>query len=166
MADIASAAGVSHLIVYRHFDSKQELYVELLRQATGRLEEQLARPDAIGAFGPTPATILACARADEPAFRILWRHASHEPELATWVDAAKDVVETATRAALSPVVEQADRVWAVRATSAYLIDAVLHWIEDGDPTLDERFVAATAAALRAGVKSWSQAPRPARATRG
>jgi len=159
MADIAHAAGVTHLIIYRHFDSKQRLYVALLEAATDRLESTLEESGAIGAFGPTPAALLACARADEPGFRILWHHAPHEPQFASWVEAAKEVVETATRGALSSLTAPADRRWAVRATSSYVIDAVLHWVDDGDPALDDRFVAATTAALRAGVRSWSRDPR-------
>ena len=163
MADLAEAAGVSHLIVYRHFDSKRELYIGVLERATDHLSGELEMPGAIGSYGPTPAAMLAGARADEAGFRILWRHATREPEFSAWVDAARRVVDADTRDALAPIVPAGDREWAVRATSAYVIDAVLHWIEYGDPGLDERFVAATDAALAAGVRSWARTPRSGRA---
>ncbi|MGH8982505.1 MAG: helix-turn-helix domain-containing protein, partial [Acidimicrobiia bacterium] len=38
MADIASAAGVSHLIVYRHFESKECLYEAVLERAVDALD--------------------------------------------------------------------------------------------------------------------------------
>jgi AcrR family transcriptional regulator len=159
MADIAGAAGVSHLIVYRHFDSKLALYVAVLERATVHLARGLAARGAIGTYGPTPGAMLAAARADETGFRILWRHATREPEFTSWVDGARRVVEALTRDALTPIVPSAHREWAVRATGAYLVDAVLHWIEDGDPSLDSRFVVATDAALGAGVRAWAQATR-------
>lgn len=158
MADIADAAGVSHLIVYRHFDSKHALYVGVLELATERLATQLGAPRAIGAYGPTPAAMLAVARADEAGFQILWRHATREAEFTHSVDAANRVVHGATRAALGRIVASEHREWAVRATSAYVVEAVLHWIEYGDPSFDGRFIAATGAALRAGVRSWAKAP--------
>ena len=155
MADIAEAAGVSHLIVYRHFASKQDLYRAVLDRVVGRLDAELEQPGAIGPYGPTPATMLAVARADEPGFRTLWRHATREPEFRGSVGAAHGVVEGAIRAALARVVPAEHLTWAARATGAYVIDAVLHWIEYGDPRIDERFVAATDAALAAGVRSWA-----------
>ncbi len=56
MADVAAATGVSHLIVYRHFDSKEELYEAVLERALELLAEALCgraggrqlRPDARG----------------------------------------------------------------------------------------------------------------------
>ena len=153
---------MSHLIVYRHFSSKFDLYVGVLERATEQLARELAVPGAIGTYGPTPAALLAAARVDETGFRILWRHATREPDFTSWVDAARSVVDARTRAALAPIVAPEHREWAARATSAYVIEAVLHWIEYGDPRLDARFVAATDAALGAGVRSWASAPRTRR----
>ena len=61
-----------------------------------------------------------------------------------------------TAAALAPGILPDHARWAARATVSYLIEAVLVWIEDGDSRLDRRFVAATEAALRAGVRSWAR----------
>lgn len=155
MADIARATGVSHLIVYRHFASKQELYDAVLERAAALLADALAADGAIGNLGPTPAAMLAAARADVPGFRVLWRHAPREPEFSRHTNAARRRCARATRGALEPLVAAEHLDWAVRATVAYLIEAVLVWVEDGDPRLDARFVAATTAALRAGVKSWA-----------
>jgi AcrR family transcriptional regulator len=48
------------------------------------------------------------------------------------------------------------RRWAAHAVVAYLVEAVLNWLEFGDPARDDAFVAATDAAIRAGVRVWSR----------
>jgi AcrR family transcriptional regulator len=156
MADIAKAAGVSHLIVYRHFETKEQLYEGVLERARDALSGALSADDATGPYGPTPATLLRAARADPAAFRVLWRHAEREAEFAQHVNAARERLLKLTVAALAPSVTPQFARWAARATVAYVIEAVLVWVEDGDERFDARFVAATQAALRAGVRSWSK----------
>lgn len=156
MAEIATAAEVSHLIVYRHFESKQLLYEAVLECARDTLADALAARDAIGRYGPTPAALLAAARADTATFRVLWRHAAREPEFAHHAEAARDLVRDMAADAQALIVAPAQARWAARATAAFLIDAVLAWVEDGDQGLDARFVAATDAAMRAGVRSWAK----------
>ena len=41
MDDVAAACGVTKLIVYRHFESKEELYREILEQVFHQLGEEL-----------------------------------------------------------------------------------------------------------------------------
>ena len=59
MADVAAAAGVSHLIVYRHFESKEVLYEAVLERALELLARALSDERAVGSYGPTPAALLA-----------------------------------------------------------------------------------------------------------
>jgi AcrR family transcriptional regulator len=155
IADISAAAGVSHLIIYRHFDSKEALYGEVLERAIERLTARVRAPGAVDRLGPTVDALLALARADEPGFRVLWRYAAREPEVAGYVDAARDALHASARTALAPIVASEMLDWAARAQVAYLLEAVLQWIEHGDPRLDARFAAATRAALRGGARSWS-----------
>jgi AcrR family transcriptional regulator len=42
MNDIAEAAGVTKPVLYQHFTSKRELFLELLRELGGRLRDQLS----------------------------------------------------------------------------------------------------------------------------
>jgi AcrR family transcriptional regulator len=155
MADISRAVGVSHLIVYRHFDSKEALYEGVLERAIRHLDAALAAPDAVDRYGITTAALLGCARADPDAFTVLWRHASREPAFTETVEGAREQLERAARRALAGRVEASQQRWAARATVTYLLDSVLVWIEDGDERLDDRFVAATDAATRAGVRAWT-----------
>lgn len=156
MADISKATGVSHLIVYRHFDSKTVLYEEVLDRAVGLLNDGLGIDGAIGDLGPTAATLLAVARADEAAFCVLWRHAAREPAFSASAELARAQLVERTRAALEGSVPT-DRIdWAARATIAHLVEPVLVWVEDGDPSLDHRWLAAAEASVRAGVDAWSR----------
>ena len=148
--------------MYRHFASKADLYAAVLDRTIERLVSSLEPPGAIGRYGPTPAAILSAARADPAGFHILWRHATREPDFASRVDAARAVVDARTSEALTPIVASRQREWAGRATSNYVIDAVLHWVEYGEPSLDGRFLAATDAALAAGVRSWAATARTGR----
>jgi AcrR family transcriptional regulator len=157
MSEIAASAGVSHLIVYRHFESKEMLYEAVLERALDLLAVALSGEGAVGTHGPTPAALLGAARANRAMFQVLWRHSMREPNFARFADRARDLLRDVTEPALAPHVAPEYLRWAVRATDAYLVEAVLVWVEDGDASLDARFVAATDAALKAGVKSWTKA---------
>jgi AcrR family transcriptional regulator len=156
IADVSATAGVSHLIVYRHFESKEALYNAVLRRAIEHLDVSLSAPGAVGRYGPTPGALLRSARAAPDAFTVLWRHAAREPSFVDAADDARSRLVRATRDALADRVEPSQRRWAARAAVAYLVESVLVWIEDGDERLDDRFVAATDAATRAGVRAWSR----------
>lgn len=51
MNDVAEAAGVTKPVLYQHFGSKRELYLELLRDVGGRLREEVGKAVATAA-GP------------------------------------------------------------------------------------------------------------------
>src|SRR5260370_19299432 len=77
LEDIATEAGVGRVILYRHFESKAELYRAVLRQAEDRLG------DVAGAAEFTDSaldSLLAAAAADPSAFRPLFHPAPREPE--------------------------------------------------------------------------------------
>ncbi|MPZ14910.1 MAG: TetR family transcriptional regulator, partial [Chloroflexi bacterium] len=74
--DVAREAGITRVIVYRHFESKADLYRAVLDRAQHRLVE------ATGAPSFTDASIdgLLAAAADDPdGFRLLFHHAAREP---------------------------------------------------------------------------------------
>lgn len=160
MADVSAAAGVSHLIIYRHFDSKEALYEAVLRRAIEHLDAAIEAPGAVGHYGITPAALLASARAEPDSFRVLWRHATREPAFTVLAASARRRLERTTQDALTGIAEPAHQRWAARATAAYLVESILVWIEDGDQRLDDRFVAATDAATLAGVRAWTRSPPP------
>jgi AcrR family transcriptional regulator len=156
MEEIAAAAGVTRLIIYRHFDSKEALYRAVLQSAFDCLASQLRRGPEAGGYGVGAHVLLAVARADEAGFRLLWRHACREPRFARYADELRRRAVAVVRVALAARVPREHLEWAAHAVVGYLVEAVLNWVEFGDPARDDQFVAATNQALRAGVRAWAR----------
>jgi AcrR family transcriptional regulator len=154
LALIASASGITPLIVYRHFDSKETLYRAVLERASELVDDALRAP--AGRFGVDARALLAVGRQDPDAFRVLWRHAAREPRFAEYADAVREHAINSVRDALLAWVPTNTVEWAAHAVWGYLLEAVLNWLEYGDSALDARFVRATEAALRAGVRAWGE----------
>ena len=151
MEDVATACGVTKLIVYRHFDSKEELYREILQSVFERLGEELHRELADPSRnGLGPRTLLTVAREEPDDFTLLWRHAAREPQFADYAAELRAVSVTVVRqlAALDSGDEVLD-AWRSDVLFGWLVEATLTWLEQGDPDRDEDFVHATARGLRA-----------------
>ena len=87
MESVAEEAGVTRLIVYRHFESKEALYRAVLDSVVEplRLEFVPDQPAGIGAL------LLRVARHNPDGFRLLWRHARHEPTFAKEAEAFRQI---------------------------------------------------------------------------
>jgi AcrR family transcriptional regulator len=89
--DIAREGGISKALIYEHFGSKQELYVELLDEHAGELFDRLDA--AIAAAGPSASARLSVGVAafygfvedHRVAWRMLFREAT-DPEVAVLLD--------------------------------------------------------------------------------
>ncbi|HYL51530.1 MAG TPA: helix-turn-helix domain-containing protein [Acidimicrobiia bacterium] len=154
--DIAAAAGITKLIVYRHFEAKEMLYRAVLEQVFDRQVELFLDHVSRGLqAGGTTRALLGVAREWPDGFRLLWRHAAREPQFSDYALHLRDVAVSAARDVVTPVVRVEFAEWAAQALFDHLVDAVLDWLDYGDETYDDQFVALETAALQATVGAWA-----------
>ena len=159
MDDVAAAAGITRLIVYRHFASKEALYVAVLEHTYERLGEESVVSAEHGEHAAVRA-LLTVARDDADAITLLLRHAAREPQFAPYADAFREQV-IAYSDELMERAHAPARVrgrWAAETLVSFVFDALLHWIEDGDPARDDEFLARVDASLPALVAAWAAVP--------
>lgn len=162
MEDVAAEAGITKLIVYRHFESKEELYRSVLARIEDRLREELtelfARADRRGS---TVRALLRVGREDPDGLRLLLVHARREPEFAAYADELRDrSIELAATLVGESIPDATIRRWATRTLVTYVFGAVLEWLDVGDATLDEEFVARATDGLMALYGTWSGSTIP------
>jgi AcrR family transcriptional regulator len=164
MDDVAAAAGVTKLIVYRHFDSKDELYRAVLNQVADRLKDEFESGLAAagGHYRPGIASrgMLRVARENPDGFRLLTRHAMREPEFA---DAAHRFVAGASAladAVLGDMIpDPVVKAWAGPVMVDYLVQGVLSWLDVGDEARDDEFVRLATRGLLAMFLAWADPER-------
>jgi len=152
MEAVAERAGVTRLIVYRHFDNKETLYRAVLTSVTQQLREELADARS-GAVAPV---LVRVARDQPDGFRLLWRHARHEPTFELEARMFRLVADEYASGFVEPFIHDATmRRWSAAALVSYLHDGICSWLDEGDPTRDDEFVERLRAGARALVTAWA-----------
>ncbi len=132
--DIAAAAGISRVLLYRHFESKTDLYRAVLDRAVGRLAA------AVGTRDYTDASIdalLGAAAEDPDGFRLLFHHAAREPEFRQEMDRfRRGMVATAHRQLARVIGDRAWAQWAAQLAPVVAVEAVMAWLDAGQPDPD------------------------------
>jgi AcrR family transcriptional regulator len=132
--DIAADAGISRAILYRHFESKTDLYQAVLDSACQRLIT------ATGADQFTQESIdgLLRAAAEDPAgFRLLFHHAAREPEFRQVMDQFRlDMTAVAHKHLAATIPDPAWAAWAANLVPTVAIAAVTAWLDAGQPDPD------------------------------
>ena len=57
---------------------------------------------------------------------------------------------------MEPAVPREFQEWAAQTLFDHVVDAVLNWLDHGDPVRDDEFVALEAAALRETIRTWGR----------
>ena len=129
--EIAREAGISRVILYRHFDSKAALYRAVLEQARARLIAAAPGPE----YTATSVDGLVAAAAEDPAgFRLLFQHAAREPEFRDEMDRHRaEMVAIAHRQLARAIRNRAWARWAAELAPTVAIEAVLAWLDAGQP---------------------------------
>jgi AcrR family transcriptional regulator len=157
MDDVAAAAGITRLIVYRHFGSKEDLYAAALQHVRDRLEEEFEIGAGLRGENAAVRSLLAVARENAAGVTLLLRHAAREPQFARYADEFREHVIAYSDQLMARANAPA-RVrgrWAAETLVSFVFDALLHWIEDGDPERDDEFLARVDASLPALVAAWA-----------
>lgn len=133
--DVTTEAGITRAILYRHFESKADLYRAVLDLASTRLAETVGTDDLDDQAIPA---LLSAAAADPDAFRLLFRFAAREPEFRdvtdTWAVASTEVAHRNLAAHIPPG-PWLD--WAARLIPTLTIEAVIAWLDAGQPDPDQ-----------------------------
>jgi AcrR family transcriptional regulator len=156
MEDVAAACGITKLIVYRHFDSKEALYRAVLEQVSQRQVQVFLDNVLEGAESLGFRTFLTVAREHPDGFVLLWRHAYREPQFAAYAQEFRDKAVDVARSRLTAVgvAHPALAAWAPEAAIDHMVSTVLAWLEHGDSTADDELLAVASAGLRGMVQGW------------
>lgn len=133
--DVALEAGVSRVILYRHFESKAALYRQVLDRVCTRLA------DACGRRGFTddtlPALVDVAAR-DPGGFRLLFQHAAREPEFRNEMSAFRvAMTDTALDELTDRVGDPAWGRWAAQLSAVVAVEGIIAWLDAGRPDPDQ-----------------------------
>jgi AcrR family transcriptional regulator len=133
LEDIAAEAGVARMILYRHFDSKSELYQAVLDRMCARLEAHLEEP--VGGFTDASIDGLLEAATESPAgFRLLFQHALREPDFNERIERFRaDITASALLQISALVLDEAQARWAAQLAPVVAIEAVIAWLDTGQP---------------------------------
>jgi AcrR family transcriptional regulator len=129
--DVAAEAGITRVLLYRHFDSKADLYRAVLERACSRIASRVGSDDFDE--DAIPALIRAAA-ADPDAFRLLFRYAAREPEFRDLTDSLNAASTDIARRNLATLIPDSPWLgWASRLIPALTIEAVIAWLDAGQP---------------------------------
>jgi AcrR family transcriptional regulator len=134
LEDIAAEAGVTRVILYRHFESKADLYRSVLDRAKQRLDAATGAPE----FTDASIDALLAAAADDPAaFRLLFHHAAREPAFKEEMDRLRAEAFALTHRQLAGVIpDRRWARWAAQLLPVVAIEAVTAWLDAGQPDRD------------------------------
>src|SRR5690349_16920725 len=131
--DIAAQAGIARVLLYRHFDSKTDLYQAVLDRMCARLDAHVQEP--VGGFTDASIDGLLEAAVESPAgFRLLFQHALREPDFKERIEKFRADVSAAAYQQISAIVANpALARWAAQLAPAVAIEAIIAWLDAGQP---------------------------------
>lgn len=132
---VATEAGITRVILYRHFESKADMYRAVLDRTCIHLAETVGTDDFD--YNAIPSLVRAAAE-DPDGFRLLFRHAAREPEFRDMTDALTAAsTEIAQRNLANQLPTGPWTDWAARLIPAVTIEAVIAWLDAGQPDPDQ-----------------------------
>jgi AcrR family transcriptional regulator len=146
LEDVAREAGVTKVLIYRHFDSKEDLYRAALDDARARVRSATGGSDRLGE--ESLAALVAAAGEDPDGFRLLFRHASREPEFRAYAEEFGTRMATVAERYLRDLVPDAgQRRWAAGLVPVVTLETIMSWLDSGRPAPEEKVAVAINGAL-------------------
>jgi AcrR family transcriptional regulator len=123
------------VILYRHFDSKADLYRSVLDRAKHQIGAATGAPrftdESINA-------LLAVAAEDPDAFRLLFQHAAREPAFREEMDQFRaETIAVTQRQLRQAIPDRRWMRWAAQLVPVVAIEAVIAWLDAGRPDPDQ-----------------------------
>jgi AcrR family transcriptional regulator len=148
LVDVATEAGVTRMIIYRHFESKRDLYLAVLLDTRARILDHLGPRAQFDSH--TVADLAQAAAAHPDGFRLLYRHAQREPEFAGYANElttlAADTADTRLRELIP---DTARRRWIAALLPAIINEAILTWLDAEQPIIVDELADTINATTRA-----------------
>jgi AcrR family transcriptional regulator len=137
--DVAAEAGITRVLLYRHFESKADMYRAALDRACERVAGTVGTDDFDGSSIPA---LIGAADSDADAFRLLFSHAAREPEFRDLVDSITEASAEVARRNLAQLIPEGPWLdWAARVIPAFTVEAVIGWLDAGRPDDPQRAAA-------------------------
>jgi AcrR family transcriptional regulator len=131
--DIAAQAGITRVILYRHFDSKTDLYQAVLDRMCARLDAHVDKP-VTGYTNDSIDGLLAAAVESPAGFRLLFQHALREPEFKERIEKFRTDITDAAYLQISAVVPDKGLArWAAKLAPVVAIEAITAWLDADQP---------------------------------
>ncbi|MGW0194111.1 TetR/AcrR family transcriptional regulator [Nonomuraea sp. NPDC003201] len=133
--DIAAEAELTRAMLYRHFDSKADLYRAVLDRACVRLAEATGTDDFDERALPA---LVRAAAADPDGFRLLFRYAAREPDFRELIDSMTAVSREVAHRNLARRIPPGPWLdWAANLIPTLTLEAVIAWLDAGQPDPDQ-----------------------------
>jgi len=132
--DVAREAGISRVIVYRHFESKADLYRAVLDRVCTRL---LAACGDGGLTEDAIAALVVVASEDPDGFRLMFQYSAREPGFENETRELRAGMTAIARAELAGrVADPAWAAWAAQLSPTVAIEGIIAWLDAGRPDPD------------------------------
>jgi AcrR family transcriptional regulator len=133
--DVAAEAGISKVILYRHFVSKADLYLEVLDRACALLVAAVGGGDYTS---DSVDALIDAAVADPDGFRLLFQHAAREPDFRRQIDAFRESMTTVAHQQLAEQISNPSWArWAAHLTPMVVVEAITAWLDAGQPDREQ-----------------------------
>ncbi|TDO51095.1 TetR family transcriptional regulator [Kribbella sp. VKM Ac-2571] len=133
--EVATEAGISRVLIYRHFESKAELYEAVLADVSDRLRVATGHPDHL-----TPGSLealVAAAQQDPDGFRLFFRQSGREPEFRRHADELREAMKATAAPYLRDAIADPQRLqWATELIPTIAVEGVMAWLDAGQPEPD------------------------------